>query len=317
VSATAGQRHQTRMWCPRSCMFLLLLAMPLRVTAEDTLPPASAPKAVVTTPAHVIVTLSFSQTYLKAAVGLVGLVRRNGNYSGDVVVLCGRGCADTEHATASALTARELEHVQFVSVFSLIKFPPPERACKGGPHASSKRTKNWPGYYAKTAMFSPFFKAWRRVLYMDSRVNVRLPLLGLFFSAIDSSKSVLANPDSFPKMEWTLRSQFHSDCDPLLFNKLEQLVDLNTTDYFQSTVVLYDTDALPGPSAYEELVEMYHTWGPIADSDQSILSLYFAATKRLYRPFPYRIENGILPYDFAERIPDGKYILNAWRTFLV
>ena len=265
---------------------------------------------------NVIVILGYSALkFVNASVVLLKDIRSKGNYSGDIVLLCD-DCSYSSRLAGTTLSSTELERVSFENVSRLIDISPPNRVCADSKILNQKqykkRTAQWKAYYAKLAVFSPYFKRWGRVLYFDSMMEIALPRLNHFFTKIDSAGSLMANIDGFPSMKWTLKTQFIEECDKRLFDQLSRTLDMSERGYFQSTVMLYDTSIMD-EKAFETLIRMYQKWGPIADGDQAIFNIYFNSFKKLYKPLPYILDDGSIPYDYFKRVPNAHYIVVAQR----
>jgi hypothetical protein len=167
------------------------------------------------------------------------------------------------------------------------------------------------------------FSQWDKVLYMDSKTNVLQPITETFFQNIDSMGLLLANPDAWPTFphDWTIGAQLSRGCNDSekLYSELNRTFQVESQDYFQSTVVLFDTKILTSSSILE-LCALYHKWGVLADSDQIIFSLYWNDLKKVYKPLPYRVYGNsgssskyTIPYDFYARMT-GPYVLTAHRV---
>ena len=147
---------------------------------------------------------------------------------------------------------------------------------------------------------------------MDARNDIHYPLAP-FFSAIDSTGSLLANPDAWPAAASVTRDHFFADCNPTLMDAVEARFDLDL-EFFQSTLMLFDTSLLED-STVAEIARLYAEYSPIASSDQIIFSLYWHQVRHAYRHLPYRLpESLMIPYDFLPRVPDARYIVTAWRS---
>ena len=290
----------------RSALILLLL-LSLEVASAD---------RKVESKNNVIVILGYSALkFVNASVVLLRDVRSKGNYSGDIVLLCD-DCSYSSRLAKTILSSTELERISFENVSRLIDISPPNRVCSDNKILNQKqykkRTAQWKAYYAKIAIFSPYFKRWDRVLYFDSMMEIALPRLNHFFTKIDSTGSLMANIDGFPSMKWTLKTQFIEECDKKLFEKLSSTLDMTERCYFQSTVMLYDTSIMD-EKTYETIIQMYQKWGPIADGDQAIFNIYFNNFSKLFKPLPYILDDGSIPYEYFRRIPKANYIVIAHR----
>ena len=264
---------------------------------------------------HLIVTVvSGDLIYQEHAANLTALLRSVGKYTGDIAII-----TDSPIHLKQLLFAKNLtETTILLNGKKLLPrgFQDAPKLCQTN-DLSEKRKKAWTSYYLKSLVFHSYFKKWKKVLYVDSLVNIHRPLTPAFFEQIDLKGKILANPDSWPKAEWTLRTQFLEKCNPSLFKELEELRknSFDTVDYFQSTVMLYDTSILM-PSTLIEILQLYQKFGEIADSDQSIFSLYWVVLKQKYSSFPYRLQDTLeVPYDYFRRLADAKYILTSHRDY--
>ena len=119
-------------------------------------------------------------------------------------------------------------------------------------------------------------------------MNIHRPSLPLFFTHIDSTGALMANPGPWPTAHRTFASHFYRICDPELYDRLVQFVDLSTVDHFQSNLMLYDTVIIHNDTL-RELVAMMRTFGKISHSDQAIFNVYFSTIRKVYRFLPYRL----------------------------
>lgn len=257
----------------------------------------------------VVVTLC-NDDFVDTVADLVRLVRCTGAYDGPIVVLYSGTRALTEPVFAALnVTLQEVGALFPVD----LRRPPPPPCSKVGDEYRKKRVDRWSSYYAKTAVFSVFFKRWDRVLWMDARNGVYRPIAPLF-DAIDSTGALLANPDAWPAVvdEWNLSSQFFPDCDKALFTQLCSRFDMGR-EYFQSTLMLFDT-ALVNETTLSEIAGLFSKYSRIGGSDQPFFSLYWDQMRGVYRQLPYRLPQSLeVPYDFFRRIQNARYIVLAWR----
>jgi hypothetical protein len=253
----------------------------------------------------VIVTLC-NDAYISHAAGLVRLIRTIGAYEGPIVVLY------TESQTLAELSFKEfnvsLKKADDLLPYSFKKEPPPPCERDEG---SSKRIRGWKMYYTKATIFSTYFKAWDRILWMDARTNVHRPLVP-FFHAIDSTGVLFANPDAWPEAVNTLSRQFYSNCNELLFENLSKRFDLSR-EYFQSGLMLFDSNLIDSNTLRDILI-LFHEYPEIVSGDQPLFSLYWDQIRGVYKQLPYRLPQSLeVPYDFSQRISTARYITTAWR----
>ena len=152
--------------------------------------------------------------------------------------------------------------------------------------------------FFKFNLFDTYFKKWDTILYIDAGMHIFKPLNRLF--NIDVKGYLFANSDAKPTYEWTLESQFNIDKDKDITNELKKEFDLTKKDYFQSTMMLFDTSIIHN-NTVKELVELMNKY-PICfgTKDQAILNLYFLNKRNLWKPLPLNDNEGLL-YDFNER----------------
>lgn len=175
-----------------------------------------------------------------------------------------------------------------------------------------RRSLNTSTAYLHKALvtMSPWWRAlYRVILFLDCGIRVHKsikPLLGMA-SAIShyDVPRFYAHSNAYPTYEWSLRTGFHRNCSTSLYAQLKSEHNLNS-DYFQSTVMLYDTRLLQNLSA---LISLYIRFGPIADGDQDILSLYYMSIVRHWTPLP--VGGPHCYYDYLARANTGcrSYIL--------
>lgn len=151
---------------------------------------------------------------------------------------------------------------------------------------------------------SPWWKAlYRMILYLDCGCHVHnsiRPLLTMSSMATRiNNPRFYAHSNAYPTYEWSLRTGFHKKCSTSLYAQLESEYALDI-DYFQSTIMLYDTRLLQNLST---LISLYKRFGPIADGDQDILSLYFVNILRRWTPLS--VEGPHCYYDYLARVGTG------------
>ncbi len=185
---------------------------------------------------HVIVTLC-NDDFLYAAIELVRLLRTKGAYDGDIVVLYWGQATPMEPALAAyRVIVKDVREI----LTSEWRTPPPP-PCQGIAtmdfDVRSIRIARSTAYYYKTAIFSADFfgSKWERVLYLDSRMDIRRPSMMRFFDSIDSHGTIMASPDAWPGNTdmWKLENQFWPDCNPEMFQQLRSRFSLDYPDYFQ------------------------------------------------------------------------------------
>ena len=163
-------------------------------------------------------------------------------------------------------------------------------------------------YYAKTAMFSPIMLRWERILYIDAKSDIHAPEhLHMFFSGVNSTGRLMANPDGFPACEWQLSSQFFRECGEAAYDQLGDAV--KRTDYFQTTVMLFDTSIVKHHTMVA-VAKRYHQLAGIVQGEQALFNVMFSG---VYTPFPkFFPGTHLIPYDYRRR-DNNVYIITAHR----
>ena len=262
---------------------------------------------------NVIVTLT-TDDFVPIVADLIRLIRCVGLYEGPIVVLY----TGTRALTEPTFTEFNVILQDAVELFpttptNMRHAPSPPCGIDDDEDRTKRVTRSF-AYYLKLSMFSNYFKQWNRVLWMDGRNQIHYPLAP-FFTDINSTGALLANPDAWPRASnlWPTRSQFFSDCNPKLFDQLNKRYDLDR-EHFQSTLMLFDTTIIDDTNTLINLAKLYQEFGEITGGDQGILSLHFSQDRGVYKHLPYRLSDTLMiPYDFKARIEGARYIVTAWR----
>ena len=144
-------------------------------------------------------------------------------------------------------------------------------------------------------------------MYIDSGVKIHGPLQRLI-NQCKESNVLYAHSDSYPQYEWKLERQFCVDMDAELHKELKEVYDL-TTNYFQSTIMMYHTSIIQDDTV-NRLFELRDKFPFSFRNDQGIFNLHFLCERKIWRQLPIADERGYL-YDYHNRlpIPKEKYLL--------
>ena len=157
--------------------------------------------------------------------------------------------------------------------------------------------------YHKYHLFTPFFKQWRYVFYIDCGAKIYDNIEPILRTA--TPDTLLAHSDAYPTYQWKLGCQFlgmdlNSDFD---FDK----------DYFQSTIMLFDTSIIEDDT-FQQLYELTEKYPVSTTNDQGILNLYFNCIKKKWKQIPMG-NNSTYFYDFNVRNDDKPYIMTKYYVF--
>ena len=139
---------------------------------------------------------------------------------------------------------------------------------------------------------------------IDTGIKIYRPLWDVF-SLVKRNK-ILAHHDDFPKYHYSLSDKFR-DIEPYKTN-LKNEFDLNTYHYFQTTILLYDTDIIQTDTINNilDLVEKY----PIScNGDQEYISLYFHQITNQMEQIRIKDNNNYYFYDYYQRYGINKYCM--------
>ncbi|MBN1389802.1 MAG: hypothetical protein JXA22_04065 [Candidatus Thermoplasmatota archaeon] len=142
----------------------------------------------------------------------------------------------------------------------------------------------------KFHLFSPEFKRWKKVIFLDADIIVEASLDGL--KEVEGFNAV---PDiHFKSLQDQFRGQnkLSGEKEKTAYKDLERMYDIEQPA-FNSGVMSFDTKIIANDNMFNLLMDLHSRFGPIANSDQSILNLFFYKTwNRLplffNNYFPYR-----------------------------
>ena len=176
---------------------------------------------------------------------------------------------------------------------------------KEAPH-TSEVVFTKPFQFHKVHLFDAFFKQWRKVLYVDTKMRVFNPIRPLL--ELDCENSLIAHSDAFPDYTRTLDSQFNTKDFPDLTKEIDALVPLKS-DYFQTGMILYDTTIISDATVHE-IVDLARKFINSNSNEQAIINLW-AQARKLWKKLPTSSVEGKLLYDYWEREPfsAGDYLL--------
>ena len=235
------------------------------------------------------VALVCNRAYLDKALLTIWQLRIFGRFSGDVVLVIGDDLHDAIGALRRSLL--RITPVYFPDIQRDLQNKVLDRA-PGTLDSQSKKTFQFHKFFC----FSPFFKKWDKVLYLDSKMRIYAPLGPLL--QVDCSNSLVAHSDAYPDFKWTLTDQFNFADFPELRPKLSEIADLSS-DYFQTTMMYFDTSVIEDGTV-EELIDLSRAFPNSRTNDQGIVNIW-AQKKRIWKKLPTEKHGNRFLYDFHER----------------
>ena len=117
--------------------------------------------------------------------------------------------------------------------------------------------------------------------------------------------TLLAHSDAYPTYEWKLHNQFDKTSIDY-FTKLDATYNLNI-DYFQTTIMLYDTKIIE-ENTYNELLNLLLEYPISITNDQGLIALYFTNIKPFFKQIKTNNATTYF-YDYLRRTDYNKYIM--------
>ena len=246
---------------------------------------------------NICVVFVCNNKYLNKFKNTLQLLRTNGQYEGDVLLVIGNDLKEQENEI------KKNYNIQ-VKYFPDIIFD--EDFMKN--FNSLNRPGHWKSkifQYHKFYLFDVYFKQWDYIFYLDCGINILRPIQPI----LDSKKkyNLLAHNDAYPTQlgKWKLSLQF--DKTKPLFKNLCEKYDLNK-DYFQTTILLFDTNII-----HEKLFENIYNLAckyPISrTNDQGIIALYFINVENKWEQIKIQDEEQYY-YDYIKRSGNKPYIMH-------
>lgn len=239
-----------------------------------------------------VLVLLADSIYMKLAFWTIQMARTNGEWTHDIVLMCPEGLQ--EYSPWKELG--EQFQVQFRPI------PPRDQK---NIWSAWEAAKDHPGYpyllfrpniFYKFYIVDTFFKQWDVVFYVDSGCRIQ-GSLERFQNVATPQDCLYALSDAHPTYDKVLSNEFALDLlSPGAKEEIETQYILEK-DYFQTTVLLYDTKILKD-GMVDRLFYLAGKYRP--KSDQGIFNLLFQFEVPSWKPIPLRDDQGWL-YDFHER----------------
>ena len=222
-------------------------------------------------------------------------LRTIGKYTGDVTLMI---CNDLDK---DVLKRESLfDNINIVS-FPKIHVPHPKYHCSRNRHKVDGCTN-------KFYLFHPYFKKWKYIFYIDCGVKIMAdvsPMLKLC-----KKDTLLAHCDrlAFPRerINMILNCQFDKHKYPKIYQKLKKDYDL-TCEYFQSTVMIYDT-AIIKEDTLKNIIGLLYTYPIGVMNDQCYMSLYFIHVDKRWEQIPMGNDKTMF-YDYFANNRKMPYIM--------
>jgi len=235
---------------------------------------------------NTVIALCANMGYFDRASKTIEEIRNVGKYNGDIVFFYNKEFTDT-----NKLKLLESKYKVILKEFPTIDTSSIIKYLDSHPKSEFERLRNKMIQYHKFYMFDVYFKQWDKLLYIDSGMHIYNSLDRIF--NIEPAQYLFAHSDTYPDYTNKFDSQF--DKNNKYFNTLQNKYNLKKEEYFQSTIILFNTNIIKD-NTLSNLINLINTY-PIGNGDQAYINLEFIDN---WKPMPIKDDKGFL-YDFMIR----------------
>lgn len=236
-----------------------------------------------------------NKKYLSKFIKTYTDLREIGKYNGEVTLIIGNDLKIIE------LIKRFNDKLLNIKKFPDIKFT--SKFMKN--FKNLNRKSHWiqsKFQYHKFYLFDIYFKQWDYIFYIDCGIKIHKNIQPMF-NLIHENK-LIAHSDCHPKYNQLLNCQFDK-INPI-YKNLNKEYDLNI-DYFQTTIMLYDTHIIK-ETTFKELYDLAHKYPISITNDQGIIALYFTNIKKLWKQI--KLNDGDNYYYHYVKFKNKKFIMS-------
>lgn len=230
--------------------------------------------------------LMCNKPYLNKAKNTILQLRDVGKYQDDIVLLIGDDLKDINLSIDNVII-KYFPDIDRSSIIEILKYKP---------ISFDGREFNKPFQWHKVHIFDTYFKKWKKCLYVDAGMHIFNPIDKIL--NLNCQNKLIAHSDSYPTFEWKLKIQFDDKQFPELYNELYSTYNLEI-DYFQSGILLYDTNIIE-ENTKNELLKLSNKYINSRTNEQGIMNIYFNCIKKVWTPANIK-DDEIHYYDYWER----------------
>ena len=233
------------------------------------------------------------RAYFPKALRTIEDLRTNGQWQGDLLLVAVDFEPSVETLTPFRVLVKRVEHLKTDDLVRALK-ETPIKAMADGRHFG--KLTQWD----KLQVFHPFFKAWKRICFLDAGLRVFhavAPLLELPFE-----NAILAPDDSDPYDNGNrLGCQLDLTANPPVAHALLTAFgnDLASERYFLNCIFVFDT-ALIDVCSQDDLVAAMNTYPISLTNEMGIMNLLFTIKHKVWKPFPQRTASGKYLFGWCE-----------------
>lgn len=211
----------------------------------------------------------------------ISQLRINGNYSEDVLII-------TSYFTPTFLIPmirrdKKVKVVRYKNINFSTKTILSLKNLDTGSQPNRYKTKKF--QWNKIHLFDIFLKKWDFVFYLDLNMQIHHDINSIL--NLKPKNVLFARSDSYPENKRTLASQF--DKKHKIYEKLSKKFNLDTTKYFQTGILYFDTKIVNSKTK-KEIIELVEKYPLSTTNEQGIMNLYFKFQLGVYEELPLKIE---------------------------
>ena len=222
----------------------------------------------------------------------------NGKYSGKICLVVGDDLQNDKILDCDLIKKNNIIIKHFPNIPNTQTFLEIQKKMERPPHWFQKQFQ-----FHKFHLFNTYFKQWDFIFYLDCGITIFSDVSPIINEI--TKNTLLAHSDAYPTYEWKLHNQFDKK-NTEYFTKLNETHNLNI-DYFQTTVMLYDTNVIQ-TDTYDNLLNLLWEYPISITNDQGIIALYFTNIKPLFKQIKTHNET-LFFYDYLARRNNFKYIM--------
>ena len=247
----------------------------------------------------VCVVLVCDKAYFNKFVYTCNQLITNGNYNGDICLVIGDDLQNDELLNSDIIKNNNVTIQYFPTMSFSSEFIDIQKKLNREPHWFQKQFQ-----FHKFHLFTTFFKKWDYIFYLDCGISIFSDISPILNEVTENT--LLAHSDAYPTYERKLQCQFDKD-NIEYFTKLNQTFNKLNEDYFQTTIMLYDTKIIENDT-YDNLLQLLIEYPISMSNDQGIIALYFTNIKPVFKQIKTRNEFTYF-YDYLPRNYYHNYIM--------
>ena len=213
-------------------------------------------------------------------------LRNHGKYYGEIIIITSIWCPTflLFSLFGRDITILRFKKIKFTKNTNVILNT---NSSKGEPNRNINKSFQW----HKLHLFDNKLKNWNYIFYLDLKSFIHGEITQ--FLKFLPENELLARSDTFPEYKNTLASQF--DNNAKTFYELSKTYNLNTTNYFQSSLLFYDTKII-NDETKNDLLAMAEMFPCSITNEQAIFNLYFIFEKNQYKEIVNYIDGNLTFY---------------------